>query len=265
MLITIEIFFFSNIDRNGEVNKDVLNTYNEREGAIENFAATYDKNESDVKMNESLDNLENSQNEEALEQNIWSSESIQQLIEEVNTDHQNVIKWAKEIAKTTNKSNSDRLITELLLELKRNLSIVANLMKNEDVASLLVEIAREGSFKKREELKYILLKRLDAPHNAIGNVKLFAELYNIELLDYEEMIKIMNIFLEPESINHATIECFCEFMCRVGCKMDNEYHCQFVYYVAKLKHISTNGALGINNRIRCIVENCLNRNFYQNH
>lgn len=256
MLITIEFYLFSN---NGG------NASEERDDVIKNSAATYDKDESEVKMNESLDNLENSQNEEALERNVWSSESIQQLIEEVNTDHQNIIKWASEIAKTTNKSNSDRLITELLLELKRNLSIVANLIKDEDVASLIEEIARESSFKKREELKNILLKRLDAPHHAIGNVKLFAELYNIELLDHEEMIKIMNIFLEPESINHATIECFCEFMCRVGSKMDNDYHCQFVYFVTKLKQISTNGALKINNRIRCIVENCLYKNFYQNY
>lgn len=96
-----------------------------------------------------------------------------------------------------------------------------------------------------------------------GNVKLLGELYNIGLLEYEEMIKIMNNFLESESINNITIECFCEFMFTVGSKMDNEYHSHFVYFAQKLKLISKNGALKINNHIRYMIENSLNDSFYQ--
>lgn len=229
-----------------------------------NSASTNDVDKSEVKMNESLDNVENSQIENAIERNVVTIDYIQKMIKEVNSDHENAKIWANEIAKTNNKPNADRLITELMLELKRNLCVVANYLEDEDVKSILKEIEFESSFKKREELKNVLLGRLDAPHDAIGNVKLFAELYNIGLLDYEEMIKIMNNFLESESINHVTIECFCEFMARVGSKMDSEYHCHFVYFVQKLKRISTNGALKINNRTRCMIENCLNNNFYQN-
>lgn len=227
-------------------------------------AASNDVDKSEVKMNESINNLENSQIEDAIEINVLTTDYIQKMIKEVNTDHENAKIWANEIAETNNKLNADRLITELMLELKRNLCVVANHLQDEDVKSILKEIEYEPSFTKREELKIVLLGRLDAPHNAIGNVKLFAELYNIGLLDYEEMIKIMNNFLESESINHATIECFCEFMARVGSKMDSEHHRHFIYFVQKLKRISANGALNINNRTRFMIENCLNNNFYQN-
>lgn len=245
--------FFSNDGENNSTNKDVLNAYNERNNVSENSLASND-------TDESLDNLENSQHEEANEQNIWTSESIQQLIQEVYTDHENAIKCASKIAEDTSKSNSDRLITELLLELERNLSIVAD----HDVTRLLDEIALEASFKKREELQNVLLERLDAPHNAICNVKLFSELYNIELLDHDQMIEIMNNFLDSESINNVIIECFCEFLSRVGSKMNDEYHFQFVDYFAKLERISTNSEIRIDNRVRCIVENCINDKFYQN-
>lgn len=231
-----------------------MNAYNENGNASKKSVAANDKDES-------LDNLKNSQREEeAIEKNIWTSDFIQQLFQEVYTDHENGIKTTIEIAKDIKKSNSDLLITKLLDELKRNLAFVADCLKDEDVTSFLNKIELEGSFKKRKNLKNDLLDRLDAPHNALGIVKLFAELYNIGLLDYDEMIQSMNSFLDSGRINHVIIECFCEFLTRVKTKMNIEYPCQFVKYVVKLELISSNGAIQINDRIRCIVEDCIIKN-----
>ncbi|CAO1407942.1 unnamed protein product [Diamesa serratosioi] len=260
LLITINIIFPSNDGQDAEQNKDVLNAYNEN-NKLQKDPFNYGKSseidnvEPEMEIKVSLVNQEitskkdEKDNNEGTGGNIKTSALIQQIIKDVNTDHENAKKWSSKIAITTNGPISDQLIAELMIELKRNLSIVTNRLENEDIICIIKEIGHEDYFDKREELKNVLIARLDAPHNAIGNVKLFAELYNIGLLDYEEMIKIMNSFLESESINPVTIECFCEFMSTVGSKMDHEYHSHFVYFAQKIESISKNGALKMDNRI----------------